>query len=75
MLFISFYAMKFNSIYTLKVLFIFSDIMENVLRIGISDMTEMSEINELGINENLNLRYCSDIIYVSFKKRFYNRVF
>ncbi|XP_044570561.1 myosin-I heavy chain isoform X3 [Drosophila ananassae] len=37
--------------------------MENVLRIGISDMTEMSEINELGINENLNLRYCSDIIY------------
>ncbi|XP_070135606.1 uncharacterized protein Myo81F isoform X5 [Drosophila bipectinata] len=39
------------------------DIMETDLRIGISDMTEMSEIDERGINENLHVRYCSDVIY------------
>ncbi|XP_070135600.1 unconventional myosin-VIIa isoform X2 [Drosophila bipectinata] len=37
--------------------------METDLRIGISDMTEMSEIDERGINENLHVRYCSDVIY------------
>ncbi|KAH8379162.1 hypothetical protein KR009_003331 [Drosophila setifemur] len=37
--------------------------MENERRIGIADMTAMSEIDETGINQNLNLRYDSDIIY------------
>ncbi|KAH8275039.1 hypothetical protein KR018_000045, partial [Drosophila ironensis] len=33
------------------------------VKIGIADMTEMSEIDEIKINENLNIRYCSDVIY------------
>ncbi|XP_041566030.1 myosin-I heavy chain isoform X2 [Drosophila elegans] len=32
-------------------------------KVGVADMTTMSELDEIGINENLNIRYCSDIIY------------
>ncbi|XP_039233630.1 uncharacterized protein LOC26536261 isoform X10 [Drosophila yakuba] len=32
-------------------------------KVGYADMTAMSEIDEIGINQNLNVRYNSDIIY------------
>ena len=32
---------------------------------GVPDMTVMSDINETGINNNLQLRYKNDNIYVS----------
>ncbi|XP_015044547.1 unconventional myosin-VIIa isoform X10 [Drosophila pseudoobscura] len=37
--------------------------MEIEKNIGVADMTTMTEIDETGINHNLSLRYCSDIIY------------
>uniref|UniRef100_A0A1B0BJE4 Myosin motor domain-containing protein n=1 Tax=Glossina palpalis gambiensis TaxID=67801 RepID=A0A1B0BJE4_9MUSC len=33
------------------------------LRVGVDDMTDIPEIDEAGINNNLNLRYENDIIY------------
>lgn len=33
---------------------------------GVRDMTEISNIDELGINRNLKVRYARDEIYVSF---------
>lgn len=33
---------------------------------GVRDMTEISNIDELGINRNLKVRYDRDEIYVSF---------
>ena len=33
---------------------------------GVPDMTAISEIDEYGINENLQVRYRQDKIYVSF---------
>lgn len=35
---------------------------------GVRDMTEISNIDELGINRNLKVRYDRDEIYVSFFK-------
>jgi len=35
-------------------------------KVGVADMITMSEIDEIGINQNLYIRYISDIIYVSF---------
>ncbi|KAH8249819.1 hypothetical protein KR038_002247, partial [Drosophila bunnanda] len=32
-------------------------------KVGVADMTTMSEIDEIGINQNLHIRYCSDLIY------------
>jgi len=40
-------------------------------RVGFADMTEMSEIDEIGINQNLNVRYNSDIIYVSLTSQIF----
>ncbi|XP_044315242.1 unconventional myosin-VIIa isoform X2 [Drosophila rhopaloa] len=37
--------------------------MSSVRKVGVADMTTMSEIDEIEINQNLNIRYCSDIIY------------
>lgn len=36
---------------------------------GVRDMTEISNIDELGINRNLKVRYDRDEIYVSFFER------
>ncbi|XP_044779784.1 unconventional myosin-VIIa isoform X5 [Drosophila simulans] len=40
-----------------------ADMMSIGRRVGFADMTAMSEIDEIGINQNLNVRYNSDIIY------------
>nr|XP_036677724.1 unconventional myosin-VIIa-like isoform X3 [Drosophila suzukii]XP_036677725.1 unconventional myosin-VIIa-like isoform X3 [Drosophila suzukii]XP_036677726.1 unconventional myosin-VIIa-like isoform X3 [Drosophila suzukii]XP_036677727.1 unconventional myosin-VIIa-like isoform X3 [Drosophila suzukii] len=32
-------------------------------KVGVADMITMSEIDEIGINQNLYIRYISDIIY------------
>lgn len=36
---------------------------------GVPDMTVISDIDEVGINRNLQVRYARDQIYVSFMKR------
>lgn len=36
---------------------------------GVPDMTSISDIDEIGINHNLKIRYQRDQIYVSFKKK------
>ena len=35
-------------------------------KIGVDDMTDIPDIDEVGINNNLKLRYETEIIYVSF---------
>jgi len=41
---------------------------------GVPDMTVISDIDELGINKNLLVRYGRDQIYVSFSYSKYRRL-
>lgn len=36
---------------------------------GVPDMTSISDIDEIGINRNLKIRYQRDEIYVSFSQK------
>lgn len=55
--------MIFNDVLT-----IFFSVSGSSPELGVPDMTVISDIDETGINRNLQVRYGRDQIYVSFDK-------
>lgn len=54
--------------YLLYFLFLFAGRASSTADKGVPDMTCISDIDEIGINRNLKVRYERDEIYVSFSK-------